>query len=187
MGKVHRRKMAQKFLYHVNRKKLWQKEKQKRLVRVQNCTLIRDNWDDKLSVMNNYAEFSLVHDVNKAFPIPKTKQLIDPNHDKKKIEKKKKVPDKIHIREEMEEDANTERVKSLRISDPNRLFCIYMLEKYGTNYLAMSKDHRNDYQETPKQLERKMKKFMNVKKAYQKYLDEKKAGRDFLSEFGMND
>ncbi|CAF4516477.1 unnamed protein product, partial [Rotaria magnacalcarata] len=34
--------------------------------------------------------------------------------------KKQRKPTKVHIRDEIEKDANTERVKSLRMSDPDR-------------------------------------------------------------------
>ena len=35
--------------------------------------------------------------------------------------KKQRRPTKVHIRDEIEKDANAERVKSLRMSDPDRL------------------------------------------------------------------
>jgi hypothetical protein len=110
--------------------------------------LIRSNWESKLSVPTNYHEFALVDDVKKAFPIPHTKDLINPQvlekHNKQRQEnsdedddqpslpmitstnkKKKRRPTKVHIRDELEKDANTERVKSLRISDPDRLYVAF--------------------------------------------------------------
>ena len=62
-----------------------------------------------------------------------------------------------------------------------------MIEKHGSNYEAMARDHHNDYQLTARQLERKVEKFRNVPKAYERYLAEKAAGRNFLAEFNMND
>lgn len=62
-----------------------------------------------------------------------------------------------------------------------------MIEKHGTNYYAMARDHRNDYQLTPKQLERKMEKFKNIPKVYERYLAEKAEGRNFLADFQMED
>jgi hypothetical protein len=146
MVQTRRRKRGKVYLHNINRKKLWLKEKRKREVRVRNFPLIRENWEKKLSVPTNYHEFALVHDVNKAFPIPKTKDLVNPKilekHVKQKQEysdndddddqpflpvvpskdkKKRRRPTKVHIRDELEKDANTERVKSLRISDPDRL------------------------------------------------------------------
>jgi hypothetical protein len=65
-------------------------------------------------------------------------------------------------------------------------FCIYMLEKYGSNYDAMARDHRNDYQRTARQLERQVNKFKNVPKAYARYLAEKEQGKNFLADFAMD-
>lgn len=148
MVQTRRRKRGKVYLHGINRKKLWLKEKRKREVRVQKCPLISSNWESKLSVPTNYHEFALVHDINKAFPIPKTKDLINPQnlekHNKRKransngddddepslpvatpVEKKKRRrPTKVHIRDALEEDANAERVKSLRISDPDRLYVV---------------------------------------------------------------
>ena len=161
MVQTRRRKRGNVYLHDVNRKKLWLKEKRKREVRVRHCPLIRENWESKLSVPTNYHEFALVHDVNKAFPIPKSKDLVNPQvlekHLKKqqkksddddepslpmplsKDKKKRRRPTKVHIRDEIEQDANAERVKSLRISDPDRLYvccfifnfefiCLYFLK-----------------------------------------------------------
>jgi hypothetical protein len=147
MVQTRRRKRGKVYLHEINRKKLWLKEKRKREVRVRHCPLIRSNWESKLSVPTNYHEFALVHDIKKAFPIPKTKDLIDPKilekHNKRKQEnsdndddqptlpiitstekKKKHRPTKVYIRDELEKDANAERVKSLRISDPDRLYVL---------------------------------------------------------------
>jgi hypothetical protein len=148
MVQTRRRKRGKVYLHEINRKKLWLKEKRKREVHVRHCPLISSNWETKLSVPTNYHEFALVHDIKKSFPIPKTKDLINPQilekHNKQKRKKtddddddddqpslpifeptdkkKKRRPTKVHIRDELEKDANTERVKSLRISDPDRLY-----------------------------------------------------------------
>ena len=147
MVQTRRRKRGKVYLHDLNRKRLWTKEKRKREVRVRHCSLIRSNWEAKLSVPTNYHEFAIVHDIRKGFPIPHTKDLINPEilekHEKqrqeysdddnddqpilpiidanKKTKKKKKRPTKVHIRDEIEEDAKAERVKSLRIADPERL------------------------------------------------------------------
>lgn len=62
-----------------------------------------------------------------------------------------------------------------------------MMEKHGTNYEAMARDHRNDYQLTARQLERKVEKFQKIPKVYERYLAEKAAGKDFLADFQMDD
>ena len=62
-----------------------------------------------------------------------------------------------------------------------------MIEKHGENYSAMARDHRNDYQLTPRQLEKKIEKFRKIPKAYERYLAEKAEGRNFLADFQMDD
>lgn len=150
MVQTRRRKRGKVYLHEINRKRLWLKEKRKREVRVRHCPLIRSNWESKVSVPTNYHDFALVHDMRKSFPIPKAKDLLNPKviekHQKQKEEKsdndedddfpflptidttekkKKRRPTKVHVREELEKDANTERVKSLRMSDPDRLYVIF--------------------------------------------------------------
>ena len=55
------------------------------------------------------------------------------------------------------------------------------MEKYGEDYDRMARDHKNHYQETPTQIKRKIAYFKQMKYKYQQYLDDKKAGVDFLS------
>lgn len=46
----------------------------------------------------------------------------------------------------------------------------YFMDKYGHDYKAMTRDRKNYYQETWKQLRAKVKKFMGMPKEYGKYL-----------------
>lgn len=58
-----------------------------------------------------------------------------------------------------------------------------MIEKFGENFVSMSKDHKNYYQETPKQIKKRINQFKNMKYAYEKYLTDKKNGANFLENF----
>ena len=55
-----------------------------------------------------------------------------------------------------------------------------MIEKYGENYKKMARDHKNHYQETDCQIKKKISLFMKNKEQYTKYLNDKKAGVNFL-------
>lgn len=61
-----------------------------------------------------------------------------------------------------------------------------MIEKHGTNYSTMARDHHNDYQLTARQLERKIEKFKKIPKVFDRYLAEKAEGRNFLADFQMD-
>jgi hypothetical protein len=55
-----------------------------------------------------------------------------------------------------------------------------MLEKYNDDYKKMARDHKNYYQDTPAQIKRRINIFKTMKTQYEKYLNEKKSGIDFL-------
>lgn len=57
-----------------------------------------------------------------------------------------------------------------------------MMEKYGEDYDKMARDYKNYYQDTPAQIRKKINLFKKMKGPYKKYLNEKKAGVNFLDE-----
>ena len=55
-----------------------------------------------------------------------------------------------------------------------------MIEKYDDNFVKMAKDYQNHYQDTSKQIRKRINQFKNMKFVYQKYLNDKKSGVNFL-------
>ncbi|XP_042858810.1 nucleolar protein 16-like [Penaeus japonicus] len=49
-----------------------------------------------------------------------------------------------------------------RLTNSQRNYVRYMMQRHGTNYYAMSKDPKNYYQDTPKQLEAKIKSIWKI-------------------------
>ncbi|KAK3095549.1 hypothetical protein FSP39_015991 [Pinctada imbricata] len=45
-----------------------------------------------------------------------------------------------------------------------------MMEKYGEDYKAMARDSRNHFQDTPKQIKRKIQVFKSIPEQYNEYL-----------------
>jgi len=56
-----------------------------------------------------------------------------------------------------------------------------MIEKYGEDFKKMARDHKNYYQDTPAQIKKRINVFKTMKLQYDKYLNEKKSGVNFLS------
>jgi hypothetical protein len=60
---------------------------------------------------------------------------------------------------------------------------MYMIEKHGEDYKKMARDHQNHYQDTPNQIRKKINLFKKNKLQYQKYLEDKKNGVNFIKLF----
>ena len=96
--------------------------------------------------------------------------------------KKHKIT-KSSVVETLEVEACKPVHKSFNHNENDKLWCIYMLEKFGDDYVSMTKDHKNYYQYTPKQIKKQINQFKNMKCHYQKYLIDKSNGVNFLENF----
>ncbi|XP_013385162.1 nucleolar protein 16 [Lingula anatina] len=168
MGKP--RKTKKKFDYGKNRKRQWKKAKQ--LPRV-NCNEIRGAWDSKRSVLQNMSDMGISYDPNKTIPVPKTKTAINPDEIPKETFQLEGQHQKRQVVQALEEQASIPQPRKVRLSQPEVKYCIYMMEKYGEDYKAMAKDEKNYYQETPKQIRRKIRTFMSIPEQYNIYLKSK--------------
>lgn len=144
MGKG--KKTKRRFNYEKDRRREWRKTKKTPTI---HCETIKNNWDSKKSLKANLAQMGLA---------------FDPNEASTTKDKKLKVvqASKTHVVEELEEIASTVVPVKLTMPQPDRQFCKYMSEKYGEDYVAMSRDLKNYYQETPKQIKRKINKYFEV-------------------------
>ncbi|XP_061171604.1 uncharacterized protein LOC133181079 [Saccostrea echinata] len=171
MGKLKKQRKGKKFNYDKNRRKEWKKSK--KLPSIE-CAQIKKAWDPKKSMRRNLEEMGISADPNQTIKIPKTKDfLMDEENDQESEMREKKVhkkQPKEHVVQELEEEANVPLEKTLRLSSEETKYCIYMMEKYGEDYKAMARDRRNYYQDTPKQIKRKIKAFMNIPEQYNAYL-----------------
>ncbi|XP_062598220.1 uncharacterized protein LOC134259631 [Saccostrea cucullata] len=171
MGKSKKQRKGKKFNYDKNRRKEWKKSK--KLPSIE-CTQIKKAWDPKKSMRRNLEEMGISADPNQTIKIPKTKDFLmdDENNPETEIEEKKvpKKQPKEHVVHELEAEASVPLEKTLRLSSEETKYCIYMMEKYGEDFKAMARDRRNYYQETPKQIKRKIKAFMNIPEQYNAYL-----------------
>ncbi|CAH2277300.1 nucleolar 16 [Pelobates cultripes] len=145
MGKVKRKNT---FQYNVNRKNLKRKLKKKSAPRI-DCEQIRHAWDDSRSVGTNLAEMGLAGDPNKVIPIKKT-QVKDTD-----VGQSKPIH-KPYVIAGLEAAASVPSKKTMGISSDMVYYVRHMVENYGEDYKAMARDEKNYYQDTPKQIKRKV-------------------------------
>jgi len=173
MGK----KAGNKFNYNKNRRRAW--KKQKKLPSI-GCAEIKAAWDDRKSVQANLSDMGLSLDANKSLRIPSTKdQLKEATVCDSKttaVKSSVKTRKKTNVIEELEAVANAEQPIRMRLAEPEVRYCIYMMERYGEDYKAMARDERNYYQDTPKQIRRKVLTFKSIPNQYSLYLQQKESG-----------
>ncbi|XP_019390864.1 PREDICTED: nucleolar protein 16 [Crocodylus porosus] len=154
MPKAKGKTRRQKFGYSVNRKRLHRAARQRAAPRVQ-CAQIRHAWDRSKSVSQNLAEMGLAADPNKAVPIWKRGQWpTDMEVDGQ--EGGKLVVRKPYVLNELEHEASLPEKKSQTLSKDLIDYVQHMIRNHGENYKAMARDEQNYYQDTPKQIKRKI-------------------------------
>lgn len=166
MGKPKKTKKS--FNYQRDRRRAWHKSKKTPTI---HCKQIREAWDDKKSLYTNMKEMGLSADPNITLQIPRAKDLLGPQTSDARAEAgHTKKQRKHHVVEELEEEANAPQERQMRMSEPDVAFCISMIEKYGDDYKAMSRDELNYFQDTPKQIGRKIRLFRSIPEQYNAYL-----------------
>lgn len=141
------------------------------------CEQIKNAWDENKSLRHNLRNMGIATDPNIAIPVPKTKDLI-PGYEREDgdepMAKMVVLPKtKLHVVKELEDIANQPQEKRMKLPEQDVKYCIYMMEKHGENYKAMARDQRNYYQDTPKQIKRKIMTFKGIPGQYQAYVRSK--------------
>ncbi|XP_029439444.1 nucleolar protein 16 [Rhinatrema bivittatum] len=179
MPKAKGKNRRKRFNYNLDRKKLKRKMKKKDAPRIA-CEQIRNAWDDSKSVARNLAEMGLAVDPNKAFPIQQAKTDIHQGYhigshcnanrrlgrrftsnrvtemDVDPTEDHSLIIQKPYVLEGLQAEASLPEKSSRGISSDMVEYVRYMVEKHGKNYKAMARDERNYYQDTPKQIQKKI-------------------------------
>ncbi|XP_053145823.1 nucleolar protein 16 [Hemicordylus capensis] len=167
MPKAKGKSRRQKYSYNVNRKKQNKASRRRANPRIK-CAQIRHAWDSTRSVSQNLAEMGLAIDPNKAVPIPKTIQRVM-QMEIDGQEGRRKIVRKPYVLNELEFEASLPEKKSETLSRDLIDYVQHMIRNHGENYKAMARDEKNYYQDTPKQIKRKI----NVYKRF--YSEEFKA------------
>ncbi|OCT88657.1 nucleolar protein 16-like [Xenopus laevis] len=146
MGKV-KKKRGNTFNYNVNRKKLKRKARKKHAPRIP-CEQIRNAWNDGKSVAKNLAEMGLAADPNKVLPVRPGK--VNDEAEQAKVIKKP------YVLEGLQALASLPSKQTMGVSSDMILYVRHMVDNYGEDYKAMARDEKNYYQDTPKQIQRKV-------------------------------
>ncbi|KAM8993763.1 nucleolar protein 16 isoform 2-T2 [Guaruba guarouba] len=152
-GKGRRRR----YCYSVNRKRLHRSARRRAAPRIA-CSHIRQAWDRSKSVAQNLAEMGLAGDPNKAVPIP-GKELLGMESNGQ--DQGKQLVRKPYVLNEMEYEASLPEKKSNTLSRDLIDYVRYMIQNHGENYKEMARDEKNYYQDTPKQIKRKINVYKN--------------------------
>jgi len=160
MGKVKKR--AQKYRYHVNRKKMFKKLKKGPLIE---SDVLREHWDKKTSVKKNLKGMGLCADPNQMMSVPLTKETMIPgndDYDPYYDEEKESTP-KTNIIENIEKVAASGKKREEQMSADESKFISHLLQKYPlTDLEAMARDYKNYWQNTPLQIKKKIDRFARV-------------------------
>ncbi|KAJ8266845.1 hypothetical protein GJAV_G00135340 [Gymnothorax javanicus] len=152
--KSHRKK---KYDYNKNRKKLKRKFMKKAAPRIE-CPQIRNAWNDKKSVARNLAEMGLAFDPNQSLPVSKP---MDPGTEME-IEAPKPLVIKPYVIKDLEAEASTPGKSTKSLSADLIEYVQHMIKEHKDDFKAMARDEKNYYQDTPKQIRRKVEQYKRI-------------------------
>ncbi|KAG7217167.1 hypothetical protein INR49_027708 [Caranx melampygus] len=157
MPKAKQSSKRKKFDYNKNRKKLKKKFIKKCNPRIEDSQ-IRNAWDDRKSMARNLQEMGLAFDPNKSLPIKKQKLL---GGDSETIAPVATVT-KPYVLNHLEEEASQPEKDRKTLSSDLIEYVQYMIREHNEDYKAMARDEKNYYQDTPKQIKRKISEYKRV-------------------------
>ncbi|MEQ2254625.1 Nucleolar protein 16 [Ilyodon furcidens] len=151
MPKAKQSKRRKRFDYNTDRKKLKKKFIKKAKPRIEHAQ-IRNAWDDNKSTARNLQEMGLSFDPNQTLPIKKQMLLGGDKEDRRPVH----VITKPYILDKLQEEASLQEKDSKTLSSDLIEYVQYMIREHKDNYKTMARDEKNYYQDTPKQIKRKI-------------------------------
>ncbi|XP_037543721.1 nucleolar protein 16 [Nematolebias whitei] len=153
MPKTKQAKNRNKFNYTKDRKKLKRSFIKKSKPRIEDSQ-IRHAWDDNKSVAKNLQEMGLSFDPNRSVPIQET--LLGENKDVKAPEH---IVTKPYVLKKLQEEASRPQKDTKTLSSDLIEFVQHMVREHKDDFKAMAQDEKNYYQDTPKQIRRKLREY----------------------------
>lgn len=152
--KSHRKK---KYDYNQDRKKLKRKFKKAQAPRIE-CPQIRNAWNDRKSVAQNLTDMGLVFDPNRSLPVRKQTLLQVPGT-AAEVEAPQHLVKKPYVIKHLEAEASLPGKDTRSLSTDMTEYVQYMIREHNDDFKAMARDEKNYYQDTPKQIRRKVERY----------------------------
>uniref|UniRef100_A0A672QVJ1 Nucleolar protein 16 n=1 Tax=Sinocyclocheilus grahami TaxID=75366 RepID=A0A672QVJ1_SINGR len=137
MGKTKKSRNRSKFNYNKDKKKLKTKIRRKEKPHIE-CPQIRNAWDEHKTVKQNLQDMGLSLGTKGMLPIKNKKASTNLESLPMEVEASLRGEDRTTCSTDM-----TEYVQ-------------YMVKEHNEDYKAMARDEKNYYQDTPKQIKRKV-------------------------------
>lgn len=164
---------------NVNRKRL--RNKMRKMPAIQ-CPEIKKEWEAAVSTRRNLEQMGLTYDPNHILQIPNPKEKIiekmkqNSEWEEESLDEEHgivKKPIKSHVAEALRAEAYAPRERLFRLPNSQVQFLTYLMDKYGEDYKAMTRDKKNYNQLTWKQIRAKIKIFKGIPEQYNEYLQKK--------------
>nr|XP_020470817.1 nucleolar protein 16 [Monopterus albus] len=151
MPKAKKSGKRKKFDYNQDRKKLKKRFIKKYKPRIESAQ-IRNAWDERKSTARNLQEMGLSFDPNRTLPIKEQSLLGEGT----KMRTRVGIVTKPYVLSQLQEEASRPEKDSKTLSSDLVEYIQHMIREHKDNYKAMARDEKNYYQDTPKQIKRKI-------------------------------
>uniref|UniRef100_G3NFJ8 Nucleolar protein 16 n=1 Tax=Gasterosteus aculeatus TaxID=69293 RepID=G3NFJ8_GASAC len=155
MPKAKKSSKRKRFDYNQDRKKMRKRSNKKYNPRIV-CTFLRHCASDynKKSTAKNLQEMGLAFDPNRTVPIKKSSVNKDAEQHHHGI------VTKPYVLNQLQKEANVPERDCKTLSSDLIEYAQYMIREHNDDFKAMARDEKNYYQDTPKQIKRKINEYM---------------------------
>ncbi|KAJ8348427.1 hypothetical protein SKAU_G00270160 [Synaphobranchus kaupii] len=151
MPKAKKSHKKKKYDYNKDRKKLKLQFRKAAAPRIE-CRQLRNAWNDKRSVAQNLKDMGLVFDPNLSLPV--RKQMVPGSETE--VEAARALVKKPYVIKDLEAEASLPGKDTKSLSTDMIEYVQYMIREHNDNFKGMARDEKNYYQDTPKQIRRKV-------------------------------
>jgi len=140
------------------------------------CDILKAAWDNRKSMKTNLAALGVASDANKSVKKIKSHKLKFVEEDISDEDMSKGVDDESKssgVVEKLMKEAAIKKPPTFRFSSEQVKWISSMMDKHKFNFKAMARDPSNHFQETPRAIQHKVRKFMSIPDHYVPYCRER--------------